>query len=202
MSEKEKGREEKTVKGVAKENKDLKGKENQDFTVEKAELFPRILAALIDALVGWVFIFIPILGGILSVLYLLLKDALPYKFLKQEEWKNKSVGKKVMNIEVKNLDGELVDMAISAKRNIPLTIGSFVAIIPLLGWIIGPIIGLIFAVIELIFLLTDPQNRRLGDRLAATAVIKEPEQAGEERAAKEPEEILDDKKRPGPGPAS
>ena len=138
---------------------------------KKAPLFARFIAALIDALVGWVFVFIPIVGGIISVLYLLLKDGLPYQLFKEEQWKNKSLGKKVMNIEVYQLDDSLVDLSVSAKRNIPLTIGSFIAIIPLLGWIVGPIVGLIFGIIELIFLLTDSQNRRLGDRWANTKVI-------------------------------
>ncbi len=138
---------------------------------EKAPLFARFIAALIDALVGWVFVFIPIVGGIISVLYLLLKDGLPYQLFKEDEWKNKSLGKKIMDIEVYHLDDRVVDLSVSAKRNIPLTIGSFIAIIPLLGWIVGPIVGLIFGIIELIFLLTDSQNRRLGDRWANTKVI-------------------------------
>lgn len=148
---------------------------------QKAPLFARFIAALIDALVGWVFVFIPIVGGIISVLYLLLKDGLPYQLFKEEEWKNKSVGKKIMNIEVLSLEDKVVDLSISAKRNIPLTIGSFVAIIPLLGWIIGPIIGLIFAIIELIFLLTDAQNRRLGDRWGKTKVIIKQEERSDEK---------------------
>lgn len=154
----------------------------------KAGLFPRFVAALIDALVGWVFVFIPIIGAIISVLYILLKDALPYQLLKEEEWKNRSVGKRVMKLEIRHLDGDLIDMPISARRNIPLTIGSFIAVIPLLGWIIGPIVGLIFAIIELIFLLTDDENRRLGDRWARTVVIMEQEEAAEKQRLRSKEQ--------------
>ncbi len=68
--------------------------------------------------------------------------------------------------------GDLVDTNISAKRNIPLTIGSFIAIIPVLGWVIGPIVGLVFAIIELVLIFTDNKRQRLGDRWAGTTVIK------------------------------
>ncbi len=137
----------------------------------KADLFPRFLAALIDSLIGWVFVVIPIVGAIVSVLYLLFKDALPYQVFKEDKWKNKSIGKEIMNIKIDYHQGEVVDMTVSAKRNIPLTIGSLITIIPLLGWVIGPIVGLIFAIIELVLIVTDSDSRRLGDRWGNTTVI-------------------------------
>ena len=42
---------------------------------QKADLFPRFIAALIDGVIGWVFVVIPIVGPIISSLYILLKDA-------------------------------------------------------------------------------------------------------------------------------
>lgn len=137
-----------------------------------AELAPRIVAALIDALIGWVVVVIPILGGIVSVLYLLLKDGIMFQLLKTDEWKNKSIGKKIMNIEVETADGSPVDLALSAKRNIPLSIGSFLAIIPVIGWIFGPMVAMIFAVIEIVLVLTDSERRRLGDKWANTRVVQ------------------------------
>jgi len=139
---------------------------------QKADLFPRFIAALIDGVIGWVFVVIPIVGPIISSLYILLKDALPYQILKEDKWKNKSLGKDIMDLEVNYNQGDLVDTTISAKRNIPLTIGSFIAIIPVLGWVIGPIVGLIFAIIELILIFSDNNRQRLGDRWAGTTVIK------------------------------
>ena len=136
-----------------------------------ADLALRFLAALIDGGIGWVFVMIPFLGGIISVLYLLFKDALPYIVFQEEEWKNKSVGKKIMNIEVLSLEGKTIDLSISAKRNVPLTIGSFIAIVPVIGWILGPMLGAIFAIVELILLLTNEENMRLGDRWGKTRVI-------------------------------
>lgn len=138
----------------------------------KVGFIPRFIAALIDGIIGWIVVFIPFIGGILGFLYLLLKDGIMYEVTKNEEWRNKSIGKKVMNLEVMRLDGGRVDLAVSARRNIPLTIGSIIAIIPLLGWVIGPIVSLIFAVIELFMFLTDEHGRRLGDRWANTQVIE------------------------------
>lgn len=139
---------------------------------QNSVLFSRIIAALIDMLFAWIFVVIPVIGGVISVLYLLFKDALPYQITKDDEWKNKSLGKKLMNLEVNNLKGEIVDLQVSALRNIPLTIGNFIAIIPVLGWIIGPVVGVIFVTVELILLLTDKNNRRLGDRWANTKVSR------------------------------
>ncbi len=145
-----------------------------------AELAPRIVAALIDALIGWVVVVIPILGAIVSVLYLLLKDGIMFQLLKTDEWKNKSIGKKIMNIEVETADGSPVDLALSAKRNIPLSIGSFLAIIPVIGWIFGPIVAMVVAVIEIVLVLTDSERRRLGDKWANTRVVQSEPAVAEE----------------------
>lgn len=154
---------------------------------KKVEFMPRFLAALIDGLIAWVPVFIPVVGGILGALYLLVKDGLMYEITKKEEWKNKSIGKKILNLKVLiiNEEGEegeeekkkeekddRVDLVISAKRNIPLAIGSFIAIIPLLGWIIGPIVSAVMVIIELTLYFSDEKGRRYGDRMAGTQVIK------------------------------
>lgn len=138
---------------------------------EPAKLADRIIAAIIDSAVGWVFALVPTIGAIVGLLYLLFKDAAPYHFLKQEEWKNKSIGKKLMNLEVSSYDAEVVDLATSAKRNIPLSIGSIIAIIPLLGWVLGPLVALVFGLIELFLVLTDKDRRRIGDRWGNTIVV-------------------------------
>ncbi|MFP4662203.1 MAG: RDD family protein [Halanaerobiales bacterium] len=140
---------------------------------KKAEFLPRFMAAVIDGFVGWIFVLIPFLGGLLSAAYILLKDGIMFQITKNDDWKNKSIGKKVMNLEVEKLDGGVVDLAVSAKRNIPLSIGSIIAVVPILGWIIGPIVALVFAVIEIVVFLTDERGRRLGDRWANTMVVKE-----------------------------
>src|SRR5690554_5163637 len=137
---------------------------------KKADLFPRFVAALIDGVIGWVFVIIPVIGAIISVLYLLFKDGILHQITKQDQWKNKSIGKKIMNLEVKRLDGGVVDLAVSAKRNIPLAVGSFIAILPVIGWVIGPVVGLVFVIIELALVVNDAQGRRMGDRWGNTLV--------------------------------
>ncbi len=138
---------------------------------EKAQLSNRVIAALIDGLIAWVFVVIPVIGGIVSVVYILLKDAILYQITKDEQWKNKSIGKKIMSLEVQSLAGETIDFALSAKRNITITLGNFIAIIPLIGWIIGPIVAMILVIIELVLLLSDNRGQRLGDRWAKTTVV-------------------------------
>ena len=141
----------------------------------KVDFVPRFLAALIDGVIAWVPFVIPILGPLFGALYLLFKDSLMYKITKKDEWKNKSIGKKILNLTVIGVDQEYIGMETSAKRNIPLTIGSFISIIPLIGWLIGPIVAFILGGIELILILTDENGRRLGDRWAKTQVLKIPE---------------------------
>ena len=139
---------------------------------QKAEVFPRILAFMIDVLIAWLPVFIPVIGGVFGSLYLLFKDALMYQITRKDEWKNRSIGKKVMNLEIESMDDKVIDLTISAKRNLPLTIGNFIAIVPVIGWVIGPTVALILAVVELIIFLTNEENRRLGDMWANTRVIK------------------------------
>jgi len=138
---------------------------------KKAEAFPRILAFVIDALISWIPVFIPFIGAVFGSLYLLFKDSIMYQITQNDEWKNKSIGKKIMNLEILSLDGKVVNMEISAKRNLPITIGNFIAVIPIIGWVIGPSIAFVLAVIELIVFLTNDEGQRLGDMWANTKVI-------------------------------
>jgi uncharacterized RDD family membrane protein YckC len=139
---------------------------------QKADVFPRILAFMVDGLIAWLPFFIPVIGGVFGSLYLLFKDGIMYQITKEEEWKNRSIGKKILNLEIETLDGEVIDLVVSAKRNLPLTIGNFIAIVPVIGWIIGPTVALILAVVELIVFLTNDDHRRLGDLWANTKVVK------------------------------
>ncbi|HLV08856.1 MAG TPA: RDD family protein [Halanaerobiales bacterium] len=141
--------------------------------MKKAELSSRVIGALIDGAVGWVLVFIPVIGAILGTLYLLLKEGLMFQITSDKEWQNRSIGKKIMNLEVEGLDNQgALDLAVSAKRNIPLAIPTFIAIIPFIGWGLGAVVGLGIGVIELVFVLTDEEGRRLGDRWAETRVVQ------------------------------
>lgn len=147
---------------------------------QKADLVKRFLAALIDGAIAWVFALIPVIGGLIGLAYLLLKDAVMYQVTKDAQWMNKSVGKKLMQIKVVTEDETVVDWATSAKRNIPISIGNIFSIIPVLGWIIGFPISVIVGIIELVLILTDPNARRLGDRWAGTQVVPDDETASQQ----------------------
>jgi len=67
-------------------------------------------------------------------------------------------------------DGQ-VDLAGSAKRNLTLSVGTLLASIPLLGWVVGAVLDLVLTVIEVI-LVADPAGRRLGDRWVGTRVVE------------------------------
>ncbi|MEW6104946.1 MAG: RDD family protein [Bacillota bacterium] len=138
----------------------------------KADLGKRFVAALIDGVIaGILTVVIPILGGLLGAAYTLTKDALMFQLTKDAQWKNRSVGKKVMGLQVVNLGGGDVDMTISLKRNVTLAIGSLLAAIPLLGLLVAPLIGGVLGLIEIVLVLTDAAGRRLGDKWANTQVI-------------------------------
>lgn len=139
----------------------------------KADLGRRFVAAVIDGVIaGILSSIIPFVGFILGAAYTLTKDAIVFELLKNNDFRNKSIGKKLMNLEVALVEGEgHVDWMISVRRNIPLAIGTVIMIIPVIGWIVGAIVGAILGIIELILILTDPSGRRLGDKLGKTQVI-------------------------------
>ncbi len=114
----------------------------------KAEDGQRILAWVIDALVGFAISFIPVVGRYLAVAYLFARDALPFL-------DGQSVGKKAMNIRVVTETGEPLtnNWAASIVRNVLL-------LIPFLG-----------ALIELVVMLTNEKRQRLGDQWAKTRVV-------------------------------
>ncbi len=148
-----------------------------------APIWRRLLAAFIDSLIGSFLFFVPIVGGIFGLLYILSKDAIMYRLTGYPQWKNKSIGKKLLGLKLEKKDGTnwgegkesegnyTVDIKTSAWRNLTLAPGRAVRIIPLLGWVLGPIVGAIFKLIELIVLTSDPEGIRLGDRLVGTIVV-------------------------------
>jgi uncharacterized RDD family membrane protein YckC len=141
-------------------------------TTAKADLTKRFIAALIDGIIGAVLSFlvglaVPFVGGILGAAYILLKDGLDIEFMDK-----RSIGKKVMKLRPIRLDGGTMDINTSIMRNWPLAVGSIISIIPILGWVFGPLAAIVFGIIELVLVLTDPEGRRLGDKFAGTRVIE------------------------------
>jgi uncharacterized RDD family membrane protein YckC len=149
-------------------NKDpVSSVESSTPTTAKADLAKRFIAALIDNVLAALVSAIPVVGGIVGAAYILLKDGLDFEFMDK-----RSIGKKLMKLRPVRLDGAPMDINTSLMRNWPLAIGSILSIIPLLGWIIAVPVSLVIGIIELVLVFTDPEGRRLGDKLAGTKVIE------------------------------
>ena len=134
----------------------------------KVEVFTRVIAALIDGVMSAVVGFIPVIGAIVGAAYMLLKDGL---------FEGQSVGKKVMKLQVITESGSKADFAVSAKRNFIFAIPVIIMIIPILGWIVAPILSLVILIVELMKVMNEPKGRRLGDIWAGTQVINFDESA-------------------------
>lgn len=145
----------------------------EQSTFGKVDPVLRFLAILIDGVVAAVLSIVPVVGGIAGAAYLVVRDGLEVEYMNE-----RSLGKRVMNLDVVRLDGQPMDIETSARRNWMWGIGGItgaLAYIPILGWVLIPIIGLIglaIGVYEGYRVLTDPQGRRWGDEIARTKVIE------------------------------
>ena len=147
----------------------------KDVKLTKADPVKRIIAFVIDAVASMIVGFIPLVGGIIGALYMLLRDALPIEALEY-----KSIGKKLLKLSVVNTEAppSKIDYAMSAKRNWMFALGPimlFFMFIPILGWIIDILLGiavLILVIIEIVKIFTNEKGQRLGDKMAGTMVIE------------------------------
>jgi uncharacterized RDD family membrane protein YckC len=139
----------------------------------KADLGKRIVAAVIDGVLCAVVAWIPFIGGIVAAAYVLVRDGLELEFADR-----RSIGKKVMKLRPVRLDGQPMDIGTSVKRNLIFVVGAvgaIFAIIPILGWIIAILLGiaaLVLGAVELALIVTDPEGRRMGDKMAGTKVVE------------------------------
>ena len=146
-----------------------------DVILAKADPVKRIIALIIDAVASMIVGFIPLVGGIIGALYMLLRDALPIEALEY-----KSIGKKLLKLSVVNIEDPTskIDYAASAKRNWMFALGPimlFFLLIPIIGWIIDILLGIAFfilIIIEIIRIVSDERGIRLGDKMAGTMVIE------------------------------
>lgn len=114
---------------------------------DKADLGTRFLAFLIDAVLCGVMAFIPWIGWLFAIVYILVRDAL---------FDGQSVGKRILKLKVvQTEEGRNVNYMDSALRNLPLAI---------------PFFNLVFIIVEAVFVLRDEDGIRLGDKLAKTQV--------------------------------
>ena len=107
----------------------------------------RILAYIIDALITGAFSIVPIVGWIVGLAYMLMRDALPFL-------DGQSIGKKAMGIRAVTSDGQSLNGNYG-----PALIRNIVLFIPF------------FPLVELIVMLTNPNKLRLGDQWAKTKVV-------------------------------
>ena len=140
---------------------------------EKADLVKRFVAAIIDGAVAAVVGMIPVIGGLVGLTYILLRDGFEFDFMDY-----RSVGKKLMKLRPVKDDGTRMTLRDSFQRNWPLVFGSLVQIlifIPVIGWILIPFValaGLALGIAEIVLVFTNPEGRRWGDRLAGTKVVE------------------------------
>lgn len=139
----------------------------------KADLAKRVVAVIIDAAIAAVLGVIPVVGGIIGTAYIVVRDGLDVDFMP-----NRSLGKKLMNLQPVRLDGAKVDLETSFRRNWMFGLGALISLllyIPIIGWILIPIVGLAslgIGLYEIYLVVTDAEGRRWGDRMAGTKVIE------------------------------
>lgn len=140
----------------------------------KPDVGKRAIAYIIDAVVAGVLGSIPVLGSLLGFAYILTRDGFSFSFMD-----GRSLGKKLMKLRPVRDDGLPMDLTTSIKRNWTLALGSLgflVVYAPFLGILalslLLTLVGLIVAIIEVYYVLTAPDGRRLGDRFAGTHVIE------------------------------
>lgn len=115
----------------------------------KASAGSRIGAYLLDVILVSLVAWIPILGWIVAVAYMLTRDGLPFL-------QGQSLGKKIVGIRAVDENGA----ALTGNWG-PAVVRNVVLLIPL------------FPLIEFIVLLTNTETRRLGDQWAKTRVVRE-----------------------------
>jgi uncharacterized RDD family membrane protein YckC len=139
----------------------------------KADLTKRVIAAVIDAVIGGVVSIIPVVGGLVAAAYWLCRDGLDIEFMDR-----RSLGKKVMKLRPVTQDGAPMDLVRSLRRNWMFGIGGIVSLlmfIPIVGWLLiipVALVALGLGVMEIFLVVTDPKGQRLGDRTASTQVIE------------------------------
>ncbi len=140
---------------------------DRKYVLEKAirvAKLTRLIAKAIDLFIVlclsvW---FFP-LGVVLGVIYMSVCDGLN---------NGQSVGKKFMGFAVKSLeDGTPCSYKQSVIRNLPFTLPLLITSLPIIGWILGPILGVVLIGFELYLLYNLDSGHRLGDVMADTSVM-------------------------------
>lgn len=138
----------------------------------KADLSKRFIAGIIDAVIAFGIGLIPFIGGLIGAAYWLVRDGMELDFMD-----HRSVGKKLVKLRPVTLDGSPMDIMVSVKRNWMFALGGIgqLLIFTIVGILLAiPLffVMLLLVIVEVVLVLTDPQGRRLGDKIANTIVIE------------------------------
>lgn len=140
---------------------------------EKADLVKRAVAMIIDSLIAAVVGAVPYIGGLVGIAYMVLRDGLELEFMNR-----RSIGKQLIGLRPVRLDGQPMDIEASVRRNWMWGIGAITSLllyIPIIGWLLIPVVSLIALAIglfEIYKVVTDDEGRRWGDTMAGTKVIE------------------------------
>ena len=140
---------------------------DRKYVLEKAirvAKLTRLIAKAIDLFIVLCFSvpFFPF-GIILGVIYMSICDGLG---------NGQSAGKRFMGFAVKSLeDGSPCSYKQSVIRNLPFTLPLLVTSLPIIGWILAPILGVVLIGFELYLLYNLDSGHRLGDVMADTSVM-------------------------------
>jgi len=137
---------------------------------EKADWQQRLAAAVVDGLLAGSMAMIPLVGVLLAALYLLLRDGIDLPLLDR-----RSAGKRLVGLRTIRLDGYPMDANAAIKRNMMVAAALVLLFSPVLGWLVASFLSFLIAAIELAVYLADGAGQRLGDRIAGTQVIVDPE---------------------------
>jgi uncharacterized membrane protein len=138
----------------------------------RPDAMTRFLAFFIDAVIVAIVGLVPVIGGLVGIAYVLVRDGLTYDFMD-----GRSIGKRIMKLRPVRLDGLPMDVETSVRRNWPLAFGSLaqaLIFVPVIGWILIPFVGIagtIMVVVEIVRVLTGADGRRWGDAMAGTEVV-------------------------------
>lgn len=127
------------------------------------ELFDRLIAKAIDAAIAFLLtLLVPPAGTLFGVLFWLLSDGL---------FGGASPGKHAVGLLVLHREQRRpANLKESALRNLPFAIPALLLLLPA-GPIFAMVVGVPVTLLEAYFLISDPQQLRLGDVFADTAVV-------------------------------
>ena len=142
------------------------------FELRPASLDKRLIAALIDFVIGAFLAAVPILGGVAAATYWVVRDGLEVEFMN-----HRSIGKAIMKIRPVRLDGRYTDIDDSIRRNwmfAPAALIPFLFFSVMGAFLVPSMILLVLVItgVEIYLISKDPLRQRLGDKVADTVVVE------------------------------